>query len=159
MDKILKRPVKEFMTKQVISVNEHESIKDLFKLMDKHDILGVPVVDKDGALAGIVTESDLIEHFTTLKNPRSLPILGTLIYLDDISDFNKNLKEHCAEIVQDIMTEKVISLNEDATLQDAIDLMAQKHVNRLPVTAKSGKLAGIVTRSDIIHELAKLTRP
>ena len=156
MEKILKKAVKEFMTKRVIAVDENESIKALFKLMDQHGILGVPVVNKERHAVGIVTERDLLNHFTTLKTPRSINLLGGIVYLDDIQDFNKHLKEHCAETVAELMAKPVITLKESATLQDAIDTMAEHCVNRLPVVDGHKKLVGIVTRTDIVHQLSKL---
>lgn len=156
MEKIMERPVSEFMTRDVISVAEDESIKKVFKLMDKHGILGLPVVGKDGAVIGIVTESDLVAHFTTLETPRAISILGSIVYLDNLLDFNKSLKEHCAEIIKEIMSKDVITVMHDATLLDAINLMDKNEVSRLPVIGEKGNLAGIVTRSDIVHQIAKL---
>jgi CBS domain-containing protein len=156
MEAILNKAVKEFMTKKVIAVDENESIKDLFKLMDKHGILGVPVVDKEKHVVGIVTEGDLLTHFTTLKTPSSINLLGGIVYLDDISDFNKHLKEHCAERVNELMTKPVVTLRESATLQDAINTMAKEKLNRLPVVDGKKKLVGIVTRTDIVHQLSHL---
>ena len=88
MEKTLKKTAKDVMTKKVIAVEENETIKHLFQLMDKHGILGVPVTDGKKRVVGVVTESDLIEHFTTLKTPRSVNLLGGIIYLDDVKDFN-----------------------------------------------------------------------
>ncbi len=156
MDAILKKIVKGFMTKRVIAVDEKESIKALFKLMDKHGILGVPVVDKERNVVGIVTEGDLLTHFTTLETPSSVNLLGGIVYLEDISDFNKHLKEHCAETVKELMTKTVVTLKETATLQDAINTMAEKMINRLPVVDSKNKLVGIVTRTDIVHQLSQL---
>ena len=156
METILKKAVKEFMTKKVFAVDENEGIKGLFKLMDQHGILGVPVVNKERHVVGIVTEGDLLAHFTTLKTPRSVNLLGGIVYLDDIADFNKHLKEHCAETVKELMTQPVVTLKESATLQDTINTMAEHGLNRLPVVDGHKKLVGIVTRSDIVHQLSKL---
>ncbi len=155
----MKKPVKNFMTKKVVAVKEDESIKRLFKLMDKHDILGAPVVNGKEQVIGIVTESDLINHFTTIKSPRGINLLGSIVYLDDINEFNENLKDHCAETVKDIMTSKVTTINPDATLLDAINTMSKNSITRLPVVDKKDKLVGIITRSDIVHQIAKLKRP
>ena len=146
------------MTKNVITVRENETIKNLFKLMDKHGILGVPVVDSKKVVIGMVTESDLIKHFTTIKSPRGINLLGSIIFLDNIADFNKNLKDHCAELVKDIMIDKVTCVEGDATLLEAIDIMAEYDITRLPVTDKGNKLIGIITRSDIVHQIAKLNK-
>lgn len=144
------------MTKNVIAIKESESIKKVFKLMDEHGILGLPVLNEEGAVIGIVTETDLIRHFTTLKTPRGINILGSIVYLDNIEDFNENLKDHCAEIVKDIMTTDVSTIMHNATLSDAINLMGEKEVSRLPVVGEKGELVGIVTRKDIVHQIAKL---
>lgn len=144
------------MTKDVIAVKEDEPIKKVFKLMDKHDILGLPVLNDEGAVIGIVTESDLIDHFTTLRTPRSISLLGSIIYLENIEDFNENLKDHCAEIVRDVMTTEVVTIMHDKTLSEAIDLMGHKEVSRLPVIGIKGQLVGIITRKDIVHQIARL---
>ena len=89
VEKVMQKAVSEFMTKKVIAVKADEFIKRVFKLMDKHGILGLPVLADDGAVIGIVTESDLISHFTTLKTPRGINILGSIVYLDNLEDFNE----------------------------------------------------------------------
>ena len=144
------------MTKKVIAVKENESIKKVFKLMDEHGILGLPVLSDEGGVIGIVTESDLISHFTTLKTPRGINILGSIVYMDKIEDFNESLKDHCAEVVKDIMTTDVVTIMHSATLSDAINLMSEREVGRLPVVGEKGDLVGIVTRKDVVHEIAKL---
>lgn len=144
------------MTRHVVAVKADESIKKVFKLMDEHGILGLPVVSDDNAVIGIVTESDLISHFTTLRTPRGISILGSIVYLDDIEDFNKSLKDHCAELVKDVMTTDVVTIMHDATLHEAINLMAEEKMGRLPVVGQKGELVGILTRTDVVHELAKL---
>ena len=156
MKQLMQKPVSEFMTKNVISVRENDPIKKVFKLMDEHGILGLPVLSEEGAVIGIVTETDLIDHFTTLKTPRGINILGSIIYLNDIADFNENLKDHCAEFVKDVMTKDAAVIMHDKTLSDAIDLMAEKEVSRLPVVGDRGELVGIITRKDIVHQIAKL---
>ena len=101
----------------------------------------------------------MINHFTTLKSPQGINLLGSIVYLDDINEFNENLKDHCAENVKDIMTGKVVTIKPDATLLDAINLMSKNGITRLPVVDKKNKLIGIITRSDIVHQIAKLKRP
>ncbi|MBN1258241.1 CBS domain-containing protein [Candidatus Peregrinibacteria bacterium] len=155
MEKMLNKTVKEFMTKRVIAVREGESLKNLFKILRRNGILGVPVVTKAGKVIGMVTESDLIRHFTLLKTPKAISVLGSILYLDDIRQFNKSLKDHCAETVKLMMTKKPVTVREKATLLEAISLMAGKKVNRLPVVDAKGKLLGIVTRTDILRQMAK----
>ena len=144
------------MSKDVISVKQDETLKIVFELMDKHGILGIPVVDEENRVVGIITETDLLSHLTTLHTPIGVSILGSLIYLDSLKEFNEKLKDHCAEFVKDMMTKDVITLNEDQTLHEVIDLMAEKKISRLPVLNDKGQLSGIVTRSDVVHQLAQI---
>ena len=144
------------MTKNVVAVKESESIKHLFKLMDKGGILGVPVVDDELHVVGIVTESDLIEHFTTIKAPRSVNLLGGIVYLDNVAEFNEQLKDHCAETVKGLMNKDVITVSESSSLLKIINMMSENKISRLPVVDGKKKLVGIITRSDIVHELAKV---
>lgn len=158
MEKILKKKVKDFMVKKVVSVEENEPIKKVFKLMDKAGILGVPVVDDKKHVVGIITETDLIEHFTTLPTPSFVNLLGGIIYLDNVKEYNAHLKDHCAEIVKDLMSKSVITIKESTTLQEVVDLMSDQRKIRFPVVNRKGELVGIITRSDIIHQLAKVKR-
>ncbi len=155
MDKLFEKKVKTFMTKDVIAVTEDETLKNVFKLMDKHGILGVPVVGKEDEVVGMITESDLIEHFTTFNVPKGISILGSIVYMNDMEKWNENLKEHCAEKVEDMMSTGVVTIMEDDDLQTAIDQMAEKGFSRLPVVNEKGELTGIITRTDLVHQLAK----
>lgn len=156
MDQLLKKQIKTFMTKNVIAVKSEDSIRNVFDLMKKHDIVGLPVVNENMAVVGIVTESDLIKHFTTLSAPIGINVLGSVIYLDDLEDWSKNLKQHAAVLVKDIMNAEVVTIMDDASLSSAIDKMAKEGINRLPVVDITGKLSGIVTRKDIVNQLAQL---
>ncbi len=146
------------MITDVIAVKENESLKNLFKIFDEAGILGAPVIDDSKFVIGVVTETDLIKHFTTMESPSSINLLGGIVYLDDITDFNEHLKDHCAETVKDIMPDEAVTINEDDTLLDAINLMSENHVSRLPVVNKKTELVGIITRTDVMHQLAKIKK-
>lgn len=156
MDKALKKTAKDIMTKPVITVKEGDMIKEVFGIMDKKKVMGLPVVDGDNQVVGIITESDLIQHFTTLEAPTSVNLLGAVVYLEDTDDFNEDLKDHAALMVKDLMTAPVITVEESTSLQEVIDIMSEKSKIRLPVVNKANKLVGIITRMDIVHQLAKV---
>ena len=156
MDKILKTPVREWMTKKVFSVKESENIKEVFKLLDKNGIMGVPVVNEHNYVVGIITETDLMKHFTTIEAPRSINLLGGIIYLDDIDEFNQNLKNHCSEQVKDLMTTDVITAKDNHTLFEIINMMSNEKISRMPVVNQKNELIGMITKSDIVHQLAKM---
>lgn len=156
MKDILSKPVDQCMSQPVFCVKRGETLKKVFEIMDKHGILGLPVVDEEEKVVGIVTESDLIAHVTTLETPSALPLLGSLIYLQSPERFNESLKKHCAQTVEEMMVTPVVSVEEGTSLKEAIDKMAEHKINRLPVVDKTGKLLGILTRSDVVHQLAQL---
>lgn len=153
MSSMLSKPVQKVMTKEVKMVTQDQTIKEVFALLKKHDIVGVPVVDEHQKVVGMVTESDLIKHFTTLDTPRAINVLGGLVYLDDISEFNQQLKEHCSEWVKDLMTTDVVTVGEDSTVQDVVNAMEEHDVNRIPVVDSDHHLVGIVTRKDLLKHL------
>lgn len=157
MEKTLRKTAKDIMSKKVISVTEDENIKELFKILDQNGILGVPVVNDKRHVVGIITETDLIRHFTTLETPRSVNLLGGIIYLDNIADFNESLKDHAAELVKDLMTgEDVITVKENTSLLTIINTMSENKITRVPVVNGKKELVGIITRTDILHQLAKI---
>ncbi|PIZ71491.1 hypothetical protein COY07_04860 [Candidatus Peregrinibacteria bacterium CG_4_10_14_0_2_um_filter_43_11] len=158
MKDILQKQIKAFMTKDVLAVKKDETIKHLFQLMDSHGILSVPIVDESNVVVGIVTESNLIKHFTTLKNPQGIHLLGSMVYLEDLTAFNEKLKDHCSEVVADLMSNPVVTISPEATLLDALNLMTEEKVNRLPVVDEGHHLMGIITRTDVLHQLAQIKK-
>jgi CBS-domain-containing membrane protein len=113
-------------------------------------ISGVPVMDKDGLLVGIVTEGDLlrrVETGTERHRPRwSEPFSSNSRLAAEY------VKSH-AKRVADIMIREVFSVDEMATLGEIVDLLEAKKIKRLPVM-HDGKIVGIVSRADLLKVLA-----
>lgn len=151
---MLSTPLKKIMSKKTITIPPNKPVKEIIKLMDKHNIMGIPVVNKGKHVLGMVTESDIAEHELSPHAPRAIGILGGIIYLEDTDTFNKQLKKICAQKAKDIMTTPCFTLEEENTIQDAINGMKKYMVNRVPITKKE-KLVGIVTRNDVLHALAE----
>ncbi len=156
MDKLMKKTVGELMTAKVISVTETDGLKKVFELMEKHGILGLPVVDEGNRVVGIVTQSDLIRRMASLQPPAAFPLLGSIVYFQSPEHFNQSLKEHLARTAGEVMVRDVATIGQENTLKQAIDLMAARKVNRLPVLDAKGKLSGILTRTDLVGHLARL---
>lgn len=144
---------KDAMTQKVITISRGASIEELSELLLKNRISGVPVTDDAGRLAGIVTEADIIVRDTDLHFPRYFKLLDAIIYLESFSKFRDNLKKHLATKVEEIMTEKVTTINPDTPMSEAAEIMLSKKINRLPVIDDSGSIAGIVTRADIVKSM------
>ena len=140
------------MTKDVISVKPEASIRELAELLLAKRISGVPVVDDTGALRGIVSEGDLMRKEIAPEMPDELCILGAVIYYNGLQEYKDAFRKFSAMTAQEIMTEKVLTVKVNDDVSRVAKLMLDKHIKRLPVM-DGDKLAGIVSRSDIVKML------
>lgn len=144
---------RDIMTKDVITVKPDTSIEELASLLVKHGISGVPVVDDEGRLFGIVTEHDLISRNKRLHIPTVISFLDAAIYLESSKRFEEEVRRVAATKVEDICVRKVVTISEDTPLVDIATLMSEKKVHLLPVV-KEGKIVGIVGKRDVVKAVA-----
>ncbi|EEG79002.1 CBS domain-containing protein [Dethiobacter alkaliphilus] len=144
---------KEIMTTNVISVSQEATINDVAAILVEHRISGVPVVDKEQRVVGMVTEGDLIHQDKKLHTPAFLEILGGVIYLENPQRVAKDLEKMTATKVVEIMTRKVFTVKEDTPIEDIATMMVERQVNRVPVVDAAGKLTGIVSRQDLVKAM------
>ena len=144
---------KDVMVKKVITINRNASVKELSELLIKNKISGVPVVDDNGSLVGIATEGDLIVQDADLHFPRYFKLLDSIIYLESLNKFKRNLKKYLGTKVEDIMTGKVKTVNTDTPVNEVANIMIKNNVKRVPVLDSSGNLVGIITRADIVKSM------
>jgi len=144
---------KEVMNKKVITIKKDASIEELSELLINNKISGVPVLDENSSLAGIVSEADIIVQNSDLHFPRYFKLLDAIIYLESLNKFKRSLQKHLATKVEDIMTVKVKTVGEDTPINEIADIMLDNRVNRLPVMDKNDKLVGIITRADIVKSM------
>lgn len=148
----------DIMTTDVITVGPDTAVQDLAKLLSDRAISGVPVVDADNRLVGIVSEGDLLhrtetgtEHHTERRRARWLESLAT-----DRELARDYVKSHGRKVA-DIMTREVVTVSDTTELADIADLLETKHIKRVPVL-RDGKLAGIVSRANLVRAVAAAPR-
>jgi CBS domain-containing protein len=147
--------VRDIMRTEVVTVTPDTTVRDLADILAKHQVSGVPVVDSDDTVVGMVSQADVILQDADLHFPYYINFLDSVIYLPgSIHNFEERFRKIFAVKVSDIMTTDVASISPDASVHEAASLMADKKVNRLPVVA-SLKLVGIVTRGDIVQAIAE----
>ncbi len=145
--------IKDIMTKEVITVNVNDTVEQCAKLLSKHDLSGLPVLDDQGNVVGIVTEGDIIRRASRIEGIPVLEVLGGIFYLESPKHFMDKLKKSMGTIASMIMTEDVITVGPDEKIEDAATLLVKEKIKRLPVVDKEGKLIGIVARRDIMDYL------
>ncbi len=149
--------VKDIMTGDVITFSPDALIYDCARLLKEKRISGAPVVNGEGEVVGVLSETDIIKLIESkeininmiLPSPfdvLELPV-RMKIELDKIA---KNVGKAATAKVEDIMTKGVITVGPEEDIPDAARIMADRKINRLPVLDGSGKLIGIITRGDVI---------
>jgi len=121
---------KDIMTKHIISVKADTPIYDVLELIAKHDISGLPVVEDDLTLIGIISEKDVLSLFY-------------------------DSEEECQKTVDDFMTQPPLFFDADESLLDVCDFLKKNVFRRVPITSK-GKLVGIISIRDVIEYILQL---
>jgi CBS domain-containing protein len=144
--------VKDVMTRNVISVQNDDQVVKAARLMLQNRISGLPVLDKNGELVGIVTEGDFLrrsEIGTQRRRPKWLEfIVGP-------GKLAQDYVHASGRKVEEIMTPDPCVVGEDVALEHVVELMERRRIKRLPVV-RDGRLAGIVSRANLMHALASL---
>jgi CBS domain-containing protein len=121
---------KEIMTTDVVSVTKNTPIYEAMELLIKHKITGMPVVDDDMTLVGVISEKDCLRLF----------------YADE---------EEKNKTVQHFMTQPAVHYHENDSLKTVCDFMMINYFRRVPVTTKKRKVVGILSRPDVIKHILK----
>lgn len=115
----------DIMTRKVYTIHPEASAQEAAQLLSQHRISGVPVVNADNKIIGMVTEADIISK----------------LHREGL-------------LVSDIMTNEVISIGEDTPVGEIAMLLTERKIKRVPVISDD-KLIGIVSRGDIVHAVAE----
>src|SRR5271165_3065267 len=146
----------DVMTPEVITVRENASVCEVAKLLAKHGISAVPVVDSANRVIGMVSEGDLLHRAETGTEHRRAWWLDLLASTDQLA--HDYIKSH-AETVSDVMTRDVFSVTDATPVADIAVLLETNGIKRVPVV-RDGKLVGIVSRANLVQALAMtLTEP
>jgi len=143
----------DIMQREVITVKGDTSVEEIALILTKNRISGLPVVDDNGKLTGIVTEGDLLRKELSPRLPDFINILGAIIYYNGVKRYNEDFKKLAAKKASEMMTTNVIAVAKEAEIQEVAKLMVKHNIKRIPVV-EDGKVIGIISRSDIIRTLA-----
>jgi len=142
--------IKQCMTKKIKSVPPDMNARDALKILIKTGASGLPVIGKDGALAGVFTEKEILRAIL----PGYLKHVGMFAYGQDSKAQLRKLARLDRLKVRDIMRVEVPTLDEGSSLSEASHIMLTRSERRIVVT-KDGKPVGVITRADVVKALAK----
>ncbi len=145
----------DIMVKDVVTVGPDAPVMDIAALMLERHISGLPVVDGDGRVLGIVSEGDLIRR-PEIETDRVK--LGWLRLLVSDEARARDFVKHHGRTAREVMTQPALSVAVDTPLAEVVRLMERHRVKRLPVVER-GKLAGLVTRTDLLRALVSRKSP
>ncbi|NEX62338.1 CBS domain-containing protein [Noviherbaspirillum galbum] len=146
--------VEDVMTRHLVCVKEGDPIRNAIERMLRYRISGLPVLNDDGRLVGILTEGDLLrrtETETERKRPRWLEFL---LGPDRLA---KEYQHTHGRRVGEVMTAQPVTVTPDKPLDDVVHLMEKHRINRVPVV-KDDQLVGIVSRANLLLALDAVLR-
>jgi CBS domain-containing protein len=142
----------EIMAKDVITVFPDTEVVQAAKILVEENINGVPVVDEEGKMVGILCQSDLIAQQKTIPLPSLFTLLDGFIPLTSMKKFEKGIQKIAAIKVSDAMTADPVTVSPDTGIGEIANLMVDKNFHSIPVVDE-GKLVGIIGKEDILKTL------
>ncbi|MEV6164924.1 CBS domain-containing protein [Streptomyces sp. NPDC052052] len=133
--------VGDLMTDEVVSVVPASPFKDVAKLLAQHDVSGLPVLDEEDRVVGVVSESDLLGRTAMAPEQGPVPLAVTP---------GRAGAAGTGLTAGDIMSAPAVTVRAEAMAPDAARLMTRRGVERLPVVDHEDRLVGILTRRDLL---------
>ncbi len=148
---------RDIMTVLTISISKNNNVKVALDLLAEHNISGLPVVDDEGKVVGIISGSDIL-RYSHQKNvvPKTSSSFWVSPYTesDDIANIRDGFEVLHRTTIEQVMTKKVYTVKVDTAISDVAKLMISKTINRVPVVDDAGKLLGIISRADLVKFMA-----
>jgi CBS domain-containing protein len=153
-NKLMNKTVEQIMTPSPITVNPETPLKDAISILVENKLSGLPVVDKENKLVGVISESDLMWQETGVEPPPYIMILDSVIYLQNLGRYEKDIHKALGQTVGEVMTDKPITIKADQPVKKAAQLLHDRKISRLPVLDINNNVVGIITQGDIIRAMA-----
>ena len=148
------RTARDIMTPNPITISPKASIAEAVKVLLEKKFNGLPVVDENGGLLGVICQSDLVAQQQRLRVPSVFTLLDGFIPLPGWSKAEEAFKKMSALIVEEAMTPKPVTATPDTPLEDLASLMVRAKYYSLPVV-ENGHLVGIIGKEDILRTLVE----
>lgn len=143
---------RDIMTKDVITVYPDTEIAQAASLLLERHMNGLPVVDRDGSLKGIICQSDLVAQQEKIPLPSFFVLLDGIIPLNSPKHIEKEIQKMAALTVAEAMTTDLVTVDVQTSLEEIATLMVKHNIHTLPVL-ENGLLAGIIGMEDILRTI------
>ncbi|MFM7189679.1 MAG: CBS domain-containing protein [Microcystaceae cyanobacterium] len=154
----MNKTVREVMTPNPITITPAAPLQEAIQILAEKRISGLPVVNDQGDLIGIISDTDLMWQESGVDAPPYIMLLDSIIYLQNPARHEKEIHKALGQTVEEVMSDRPITIKAEQSLREAAHLMNDKKIRRLPVLdSQSGKLVGILTQGDIIRDMAQIS--
>ena len=144
--------VRDVMTTNIISISKYETILAAANILTERNISGLPVVDKENKVLGIITQADILSMVGVSREHTFKDLLRYML--------GEKLPERkIGDFVGDIMTSPALTIKPEANIADAVKTMDEKRIRRLTVVDEQNQLIGILTRADILKAVISRLQP
>ena len=144
----------DVMTREVIAIDPDTTVMEAARVMLEHHISGLPVVDKQGKLVGVLSEGDFLRRRETKTERRHARWLEFLMGPGRVAE--EYTHSHGRKVAE-VMTPEVQTVGETASLEDVVEIMEHKRIKRVPVMC-GDQVVGIITRSNLMQAMVSLAR-
>lgn len=138
------------MTHEVITLPESAEVAEAAQLMLEKKINGLPVVNADQSVVGVICQSDLVAQQKKISLPSFFTLLDGVFPMSASGELDREIEKISALTVAQAMTRPPVTITPETTVEEIATLMAEKKLYTLPVI-KAGKLVGVVGKEDILR--------
>ena len=141
------------MRRPVVSMNENDTLEEAARVMLENNLRGIPVVNSEGELSGFLSVSDFLAKDARIPFTRytALQLFGKWLSPTGIE---KSYEEARAMPIKEVRSRRVFSVTEDESLEEVVELMVRRDLNRVPVV-RGGVPVGIVARFDFLRLMVR----
>jgi CBS domain-containing protein len=150
----MNKTVAEIMTADPITVSPQTSLQEAIQILVEKKISGLPVVNSEGKLVGIISETDLTWQATGVDTPPYIMFLDSVIYLQNPAKHNQEVHKALGQTVEEAMSDRPVTIKATHLVRDAAKIMHEKKIRRLPVVDEQSNLIGIITQGDVVRMMA-----
>jgi len=136
--------IREIMAKNVITVSPDTSLREAGKILKEKRISGIPVIERDGRLVGVITITDILKIIKEIYQWQQIEKSSTGLKISDLIETESLNKK-----VSDVMTKSVFTLEAGRDVNDLMRLVFTKNIHTIPIT-ENGSLVGVVGKHDLI---------